>query len=172
MSENIDLNKYILYTTKTNKVIFYMSPDCIKCNKAGIYKITNYKNGRIYIGSSKKIFNRLKEHVSYLQHNLSNQKFKQDIKDGNNIFIAEIINIPKCINYYQLIALERYYIKKYDPFYNINMPKANRENDFNALKDFQNDMLFNKKDKKSKEFFYITLKTIKQRIKILNIEEE
>jgi hypothetical protein len=33
-------------------------------------------------------------------------------------------------------------------------------------------MLFNKKDKKSKEFFYITLKTIKQRIKILNTEEE
>ena len=172
MSENIDLNKYILYTTKTNKVIFYMSPDCINNNKAGIYKITNYYNKKIYIGSSVRLFNRLKQHVHYMQQDSCNLKFKQDIKDGNNIFISEIINIPKCINYYQLIELEKYYIRKYHPFYNILIPKASRNDDFRALKDFQNDMLFNKKDKKSKEFFYMTLKTIKQRIKILNTEEE
>lgn len=168
MSENIDLNKYILYTTKTNKVIFYMNPDCINNNKAGIYKITNYYNERIYIGSSKKIFNRLKEHVSYLQHHLSNQKFKQDIKDGNNIFISEIIDIPEHINYYQLIALERYYIQKLKPYYNIMMPKADRTNDFAALKNFQNDMLFDRKWKHSKENYYSTLKTIKSRLEILN----
>jgi len=45
----------------------------------GIYKITNLKNGKVYIGSSKNIKRRLIEHKSRLKNNKHINKYFQNV---------------------------------------------------------------------------------------------
>lgn len=44
---------------------------------SGIYKITNLKNGKVYIGQSENIFIRKKQHFSALKHKTHNNKQMQ-----------------------------------------------------------------------------------------------
>ena len=44
---------------------------------SGIYKITNLKNGKVYIGQSENIFIRRKQHMSALRYGSHNNKQMQ-----------------------------------------------------------------------------------------------
>ena len=61
----------------------------------GIYKITNIKNGKYYIGSSKDIINRLSKHFSELKSDSHRNKHLQSSynKYGLDSFKSEIIEV-------------------------------------------------------------------------------
>ena len=75
----------------------------------GIYKITNIKNGKYYIGSSKDIINRLSKHFSELKSDSHRNKHLQSSynKYGLDSFKSEIIEV--CL-IQDIIAREQYYI--------------------------------------------------------------
>ena len=49
-----------------------------KRNKCGVYKITNIKNKKIYIGSSKNILQRWKNHIRELESTSHKNMFLQE----------------------------------------------------------------------------------------------
>jgi group I intron endonuclease len=79
----------------------------------GIYKITNTKNNRAYIGRSKDIFSRINSHFYLLQSGKHTvKKFQEDFKDQNiNDFSVEIIDICKVM---ELPDKEEHYIRHFD----------------------------------------------------------
>lgn len=79
----------------------------------GIYKITNIKNNKVYIGSSKNIEIRFKAHLSRLNGNYHINKHLQSAynKYGNKNFKFEVIKlVPLSI----LRRAEDYFIRKYN----------------------------------------------------------
>ena len=77
----------------------------------GVYKITNIINNKFYIGSSKNIEKRLKNHFNNLKNNTHCNKHLQNAynKYGKDAFISEILEIT---SEYNLRSREDYYIKK------------------------------------------------------------
>lgn len=78
----------------------------------GIYKILNIINNKIYIGSSKELYTRIKRHKYQLKNNIHGNFHLQNAwnKYGEKSFIFEIIKKCELDN---LINLEEYYINKY-----------------------------------------------------------
>lgn len=81
----------------------------------GIYKITNIKNNKIYIGLSKNIRSRFNEHKSCLRNNIHKNQHLQNSWNcyGEDNFIFEIIE--EC-NENELNEKEIYYIQKYQSY--------------------------------------------------------
>ena len=48
--------------------------------KTGIYLIQNIKNGKCYVGQSKDIDKRIKEHKNAMYYKNENSKFNEDLK--------------------------------------------------------------------------------------------
>lgn len=84
----------------------------------GIYKIVNLINNKIYIGSSKNLYNRRKTHFSKLRLNyFYNKTLQKDFNEyGENNFKFEILEIINNIN--NLINREQYWIDFLKPEYN------------------------------------------------------
>lgn len=91
----------------------------------GIYKITNTQNQECYIGQSKDLNRRKNDHLKY--RNTSNRLFKDIEKYGVDNFKFEVLE--ECEEA-DLLSRETYYIKKYNPYYNI-VGKDDKE--FNSL---------------------------------------
>ena len=79
----------------------------------GIYKITNTKNNKTYIGSSTNITNREYKHFWMLKKGIHDNEYLQKSfnKYGRDIFIFEIVE--HC-SYNTLIEKENYYISSYE----------------------------------------------------------
>lgn len=80
--------------------------DAVVC---GIYKITNLKNNKIYIGQSQHIYQRFKSHF------FGKTSLDNDIKElGTDYFKYEIVEVcdPALLN-----EREKYYINFYDSYY-------------------------------------------------------
>ncbi len=79
-----------------------------------IYKITNKKNGKCYIGeTSKSLAQRKAQHIyEEVKRNLNDKVHKAIREDGKENFIFEII--AKAPNYTTLTKMERNLIIKYD----------------------------------------------------------
>ncbi len=85
---------------------------------SGIYCITNIITNKIYIGSSKNIYHRLKRHYSELCRGIHaniilQNSFKKHGKESFNVFILEEVAFEN------LLIKEQEYIDKYNPAYNI-----------------------------------------------------
>lgn len=91
----------------------------------GIYKIVNLLNDKVYIGSSKDIRERWRQHRNKLTNNVHSNTYLQRAwnKYGSNSFKFSVIE--EVINTDNLIEREQYYMDKLDPEYNI-IPKADR----------------------------------------------
>lgn len=76
----------------------------------GIYKIENVTNGKIYIGQSKHVHARLKEHKSSLKRRYHTNKALQSDYNAGHTFTTEIL---KVVHYSRLIMYENLYIEKY-----------------------------------------------------------
>lgn len=81
---------------------------------AGIYKITNIVNGKIYIGSSSNIYIRINGHKSKLKIGKHSNQHLQSAwnKYGENSFIFETVKQINNLNL--LVRFEQIYINKYD----------------------------------------------------------
>lgn len=91
----------------------------------GIYKITNIENGDFYIGSSKNIEKRWKQHIAL--YNKKGRHFEYYIykamrKYGIEKFEFKILEICE---QKELINLEQKYYEELNPRYNIIQPKEN-----------------------------------------------
>ncbi len=88
-------------------------------NKIGIYKITNIKNNKVYIGQTKDRFiERYWSHVWRLKNNSHNNQHLQKSwnKYGENSFLFEVIEI--CDDILKIDQLEIDYIRKHKDFGN------------------------------------------------------
>jgi len=94
---------------------------------SGIYKIENKINGKLYIGSSKNIENRFKEHKTMLKNNKHHSSHLQNSWNKyheNNFLFDKIENVEKLDN---LLSRESFYIEKYkslDSDFGYNMKPA------------------------------------------------
>ena len=88
----------------------------------GVYKITNTKNGKVYIGQSVDIKNRFKTHKKQLRENDHDNCFLQDDWNtyGEDSFTFEVVQ--KCRSAH-LNEIEQHLIKEYD--------STNREKGYN-----------------------------------------
>lgn len=79
----------------------------------GIYKITNTANGKVYIGQSIRLSQRLNDHYLALKNNYhSNQHLQNAYNKYGDVFEMKIIVF--CDDELELDALERFYIAYYD----------------------------------------------------------
>lgn len=85
---------------------------------SGIYCIQNIDNGKMYVGSSKNIYQRLLKHQAYLRRNIHDNKKLQNSwnKHGEGSFFYSILEI---CNIGELTAKEQFYIDALKPWYNI-----------------------------------------------------
>jgi group I intron endonuclease len=79
----------------------------------GVYKITNISNNKIYIGSSKRLTYRIRQHKSNYRHGRGDNKNLQS-EYVDDKFIFDIIEV--CDNYKER---EQFYIDTLKPEYNI-----------------------------------------------------
>lgn len=107
--------KYLsyLYIMKIPKILFKF-----KIPQSGIYCIENIKNGKIYIGSSKNMYQRLHVHRVYLNKNVHDNAKLQNSwnKHKEESFIC--YSLEHC-NENELTQREQFYIDLYNPWYNI-----------------------------------------------------
>jgi group I intron endonuclease len=127
----------------------------------GIYKITNIKNDKVYIGSSKNILNRWGNHIFELvscKH--YNTELQKDFdKYGIENFIFQVIEILDNKN--KILEREQYYIEKYNSLnpekgYNIMSSYGNYKNDFinkNIKKSFANMNIYDFEYNFNKKYF-------------------
>lgn len=92
-------------------------------NGIGVYSIENCNNGKMYIGSSKNVRSRVRQHEYLFNYGHCNNRIKADISNGDT-FISHILyrfSSPCTEN--ELRLKERELIHKLDTFingYNIN----------------------------------------------------
>lgn len=140
-------------------------------NKPGIYKITNLKNNKCYIGSAINLKARIKRHVYELKNQLHNNIYllRSFNKYGINNFEFELIEIFDKIKYKELLLIEENYIQLYNSIkegYNLilnnsehfkNINKTKKHIDRNRKKQSIQVMCFNRfSGKFVKEFNSIT----------------
>ena len=100
----------------------------------GIYKITNLKNGKIYIGQSIHIERRWQEHCRESAHSVISDAIK---KEGKDNFKFEVIKECKQS---ELDELEQYYIH----YYNCTLPYG--YNVMDTVESHQTSYIFNSKE--------------------------
>ena len=103
---------------------------------SGIYKITNIKNNKVYIGSSANITNREYKHFWMLKKGVHDNQYLQKSfnKYGRDVFTFEIVE--NC-SYDALIEKENYYILYYESNnltkgYNLATVNEFRRNTYNT----------------------------------------
>lgn len=91
-----------------------------KLPQAGVYCIENIKNGKLYIGSSKNMYQRLHVHRIYLNNNThQNQKLQNSWnKHTENEFICYCLEL---CSEWELTKREQYCINLFKPWYNITL---------------------------------------------------
>lgn len=107
---------------------YFLSQQNLYINVKGCYVIKNSINGKVYVGQSKNIRNRIKQH------------FNDDASPKNEIFLYDYMNVPKkfqndlfeiaiipCETKDELDELERKLIKKYDSYnFGYNRTQGNK----------------------------------------------
>lgn len=95
----------------------------------GIYKLTNIRNNKVYIGSSKQIELRINHHFSLLKRNKHHSQYLQNTynKYGKEVLKFEVIEKHVDYNKIYIIEREQYwvdYYKSYKPEFGYNEAKV------------------------------------------------
>lgn len=92
-------------------------------NGSGVYAIENCSNGKMYIGSSKNIKNRVRQHESLFYYGHSNNRIQDDINHGDTFKSHILYKFSSPCKEGELRAKECEFIRKFNTFingYNIN----------------------------------------------------
>lgn len=92
-------------------------------NGIGIYAIENCNNGKIYIGSSKNIKNRVRQHECLFYYGHCNNKIQSDINKGDTFKSRILYKFSSPCKESELREKEGEFIRKFNTFingYNIN----------------------------------------------------
>jgi hypothetical protein len=134
----------------------------------GIYKITNTKNNKVYVGSSIEIEKRREKHFWMLKKGIHDNKFLQSSfnRDGNENFIFEIIEF---CDFEVLVNKENYYITEYKSNnmkfgYNLCMVSDERRNILSDKTKKQLSKYNLQKNNNFKKFALINIETEKEYI--------
>jgi group I intron endonuclease len=85
----------------------------------GIYEIRCLQNNKIYIGSSKNIDLRLKQHLNCLKKNKHDSRYLQFawVKYGDKAFIVKVLkNLPKNTDSQKILLVEQKYLDRLQPW--------------------------------------------------------
>lgn len=82
---------------------------------AGIYMLQNTTNGKVYIGSSRHVLQRIKAHDNTFRYRNCNQKFLEDVEKGHK-FICKVLESYSKITRCELRDREKYYVQKYNAY--------------------------------------------------------
>lgn len=99
----------------------------------GIYKLVNTKNGKIYIGSSINMRNRIRTHNYELRNGIHVNKHLQRAYDKGSIFNIKLIDLFDEIDYNELLELEKRYIVSFDSIQNGYNQMLDSSNHFKKL---------------------------------------
>jgi group I intron endonuclease len=83
----------------------------------GVYKIVNNHNGKCYVGATKDIRARYKQHLKELRNNRHHCKRLQEDFNKYGIAVFKLCILKKCPQEY-LPYWEKIYIQRLQPFYN------------------------------------------------------
>lgn len=108
----------------------YKLKDTTLQNKSGVYAVKLIDDGRIYIGQSVNIDNRLRNHLSSLRHEHHHNKYLQNAfnKYGENSFSFSIIEM---VPVKDLDDREKYWISELssdNPFFGFNLVSGGNSN--------------------------------------------
>lgn len=89
---------------------------------AGVYKIENKRNGKVYIGSSENVEKRLSEHLSNLLRGTHHCKEMQKDFDDKHRMVTDVLYVEVIHNHRSLICeaqhrlhyMERKFMKEYN----------------------------------------------------------
>ena len=110
---------------------FYTLSSKALLKKAGIYKLS--AGGHIYIGSSKNLYSRLREHRHDLESNKHSNSFLQKVSDKYGINNIKIDIVEFC-NPEDRIIRERFWIKELKADMNFKDPVTGELSDFSKIK--------------------------------------
>jgi group I intron endonuclease len=143
-------------------------------NISGVYKITNIKTGKVYIGISNDIERRKHDHFESLKHNRHHSSKLQrsyNLSKDKSIFIFELIEEINDLS--QLKIREQYYIDLYDAFntgYNcsekVDNPKYALKNVNKAKRKQELNLLYNEFNELYNEDRILLGSTFKSRLEI------
>ncbi len=80
----------------------------------GIYKITNPHNGKMYIGASRNVKKRIKEHAAAFKRNRGAKGFGSDASEYESFVVDVLEKIPYGNTEAAMLERERYYIEMLD----------------------------------------------------------
>lgn len=102
---------------------------------SGVYALVNRTNGRMYIGSSKNFYNRIKVHKSSLCLDKHNSKeLQSDYNAGHNI---DFVILEQCETRL-LLSLEEKFINFFEDFvYNVKMKSKVKDSDASRMADLR-----------------------------------
>jgi len=101
-----------------------------KSLKAGIYKITNTANGKVYIGSAREFKERWKQHKSSLLSGKHHNKHLQGSFDkyGESVFVFEVLEVTKGTTKNRRNIEQKYineYLDRWEMCYNLDKHTRN-----------------------------------------------
>lgn len=102
----------------------------------GIYKITNLKNNKVYIGQSERLNEREREHLYRLERNEHNNEYLQKSynKYGKDNFIFEVVEETNDLNNRELYWINEYGGINSELNYNLKDPLTMRWSNYTKVK--------------------------------------
>jgi group I intron endonuclease len=87
-------------------------------NGIGVYAIINKRNGKMYIGSSKNVKNRIIQHCTSFKNLKCSTIIKNEIQNGDTFSVKILEKLPYGINQFEQFSRESYYINLFNTLNN------------------------------------------------------
>jgi len=84
----------------------------------GVYSLINNVNGKMYIGATQNVYNRIMQHNTSFKNLKCSSAFLEDIKNGNTFSADVLEELPYGTNQFELFSRESYYISHYNTIKN------------------------------------------------------
>lgn len=80
-----------------------------ECNGIGVYALINNRTGKMYIGASKNVYTRIKQHIYS-----PTAAIEKDVESGDTFHVEILEKLPSGSNQFDMFGREKYFIDLYD----------------------------------------------------------